>query len=645
MKSKTKRFLVILTVVVIVAAITAIAVSAAQFNNYRKKKGNVKQTALLPTVVISSPEPGVYNPDGEIGANMVKVFVNTAGPNPILSTELWINGVLSGIDGIPGEGQASWQSIYTWLPARPGVYSLVATAVDDQGNKVFSNPVPVVLKSPETVNVDESSGAGSDSTGNGGAGEADQGDTGAAAGYQPVVHPSEGLPQPPPNMVPLNTTITPSEPWQGSIGEWWTSMTNDLIPTAPELVVEAGNCGANLFIHDRSDNEEGFRIYRNYMFTVGFDLIAELSSNPGQSWLSYSDPEAAGGVTYVVEAFTSKGSTPSNFASVNAPLEDCEYALAPKLVASIKLGKLAPKPDVDKTYCYKTFGGDYWSRSPDIGFYNDDSPKQLATFNLKDENGNQVAVTKDLELDCWGWQGDALISLGRLTFDGLSSENPGKHQVSNENLTAEVIVDKWEFLNPPMIPMGGGGGPEVGLAPDYEIVYNLAWDDDLWDIIFSHDFFTNDKMPIMSTKITYDLDECKAHLPAWFGGLNEDAHCFIYSAYTSEGGTNPQPYLVWYYDDNYCPASIEGVGDCLPVSNWIGYADHWGGSVEFMVTEPFAGGFNNYYESIMEKTVFVIPPKSCNDERTFVVSLYYHLAGVSQYGLGSFPVKIPCEPW
>jgi hypothetical protein len=88
-------------------------------------------------------------------------------------------------------------------------------------------------------------------------------------------------------------------------------------PAAPELAVSADGCNVKLDIHDLSENEEGFGLYRQISNSPEWVHVADLASHSGKGWIETQDSNLSGGIAYYVDAFNSKGQTSSNLALVN----------------------------------------------------------------------------------------------------------------------------------------------------------------------------------------------------------------------------------------------------------------------------------------------------------------------------------------
>jgi hypothetical protein len=597
MDSNTIRVRLARVLIIGLGLITLFGSGENDIFGYRLARGAEDVITPKPMVVITSPNPGIHP------QSVITVEVLSLGSNPILSTELWVNGVLAGAEYIPDEGATSWTTTFKWIPSGPGVYALVAGVIDSQDNHAYSSTITVVIQQTE---------------------ERTQADYGA-------------LPQ-----------VIPSAASASLSADTGPRKTNGA-PAAPELRAESAKCQTILSVHDLSNNEEGFVVYRQMLREATWTKIATIGAQSELDWLIFEDKGVVGGLMYYVEAYNSQGQASSNPVAVNVDPADCDDDLAVPKAFSIQVTDLEPQKPVDQLYCYKSFGNDLWIRWPEVGFFHPgetqlDLQQRTSTFAMRDENDEPLEVTKDLQLDCWGWKDGELFSLGMLSFEGLSSKSPGAFQAGNEFLSAEVLVAMWDFVNIPMMPMGGG--PAIAQEPDLGMKYRWYLDKDVWDALFSPYFFTNDKMPSIVAWETYDQSECDSHLPdIQQGSFFSDSFCQPYwNFYNFEGSANPQPYLVWSIQDHICPGGV--YGDCMPFENWKAYAEYHGGGVYYVVEELWGDTSSitdQYYVQDPDRSVFVIPPRTCMGYRDFTVQMHVLGAGGVHTGLPSNSVQIPCN--
>ena len=133
---------------VIAAAITGVLVILVTgtvlffFFRYRQA-GNLHTDASPSRVIISQPGNRAQFTAGAF----IQVEVNAAGQQPFTSTELWINGVLEGVEAIPVAGRTSITTNFWWTPPEGGTYSLVARTIN-QENGTASSPAVIVFIAP-----------------------------------------------------------------------------------------------------------------------------------------------------------------------------------------------------------------------------------------------------------------------------------------------------------------------------------------------------------------------------------------------------------------------------------------------------------------------------------------------------------------
>ena len=131
----------------IVFALTAIV--GYQFLKNRLSEGIPDQPTQHPVIAIASPAYGYEKSAG------IPIIVKTSafGPNPILSIELWIDGQMQGVHAGPPGGMDQFEPEFSWIPTEPGVYALVARAVDSE-NMTAASPSVLVRISPIEISGD-----------------------------------------------------------------------------------------------------------------------------------------------------------------------------------------------------------------------------------------------------------------------------------------------------------------------------------------------------------------------------------------------------------------------------------------------------------------------------------------------------------
>jgi hypothetical protein len=259
-----------------VLAILGIAAIIFFFIRYREAV-KLHSGASQSLVLIGQPANGSRILAGE----PIQVQVNATGQSAFTSVELWINGVLEGVQEVPGEGRTSTTALFWWIPPGGGNYSLVGRAMDEKKWKASSPAVIVFATSMDNGEQPDSEGG--------------------------KVNPAV-LPAPPEeysNPEPPSDDGAPADGWQASPGNWLNSLTTDSPPDAPELAVTAEGCNIKLDIHDQSENEEGFGVYRQTTNSQEWVHVTDLASHAGMGWIEYQDQDLSGGVTYYISAFNS----------------------------------------------------------------------------------------------------------------------------------------------------------------------------------------------------------------------------------------------------------------------------------------------------------------------------------------------------
>ena len=142
---KSSLLVKILLGAVAVAAVAALGVIAFKFISY-KETGGIPAGTTFSQVAISYPSQGV-----QLELNdPLKVEAAAIGSKPFTSMELWINGELLGVQAAPSGGAYPFSTFFSWTPAEEGIYSLIAAAIDADGNKKISAQVVVYVAQTET---------------------------------------------------------------------------------------------------------------------------------------------------------------------------------------------------------------------------------------------------------------------------------------------------------------------------------------------------------------------------------------------------------------------------------------------------------------------------------------------------------------
>jgi hypothetical protein len=529
-------------VVAIIGALVILAIASATFFFIRyRQTGSLHADASQSQVVISQP---ANMAEFQAGAP-IEVHVNATGQKPFTSTELWINGMLEGVQAGPPSGLTTLASSFSWIPPSSGNFSLVARAINQDNDTAVSSAVFVFINPADTGSQPVSE----------------------AGKVHPVVYPASpagnASPQPPAS----GDVQTPAVEWQGSPGDWLTDLTASSAPAAPELVVSADGCKIKLGIHDLSSNEEGFALYRQTTNSPDWVHVTDLASHPGKGWIVFQESNLNGGITYYVAAFNGKGENSSNLALVNIDPQACSSAQpatqAP--VLDLKVQNLSIGDGTANSYCYTSPGGKNWSRWPEFGFLTPVETGQVAPLLAKplllaslDDNGvNPGPQSMDLKLECWGWQGGKLISLGSINKK-IDLANPQAIHVALTGIAFDIL-------------------PDVITALDYK-TYKLEPSINSWMATYKDPYSIenlgyvpeSDQMPPIYAHITYDPKECREHI---LESADKETYCSPMPGFTAgPGGANPQPYLVWSVLDDKTRCKAYPEKECFSLNWWKGFA-------------------------------------------------------------------------
>lgn len=568
-----------------------------QFLKYKNAGLNGLQTAPQAVVAITSPQTFSQAPEG----SPQPVNVSSNGYQPLVSTELWVDGILMGVQAAPPGGLFNFNTTFLWSPGPAGEHSLVARTVDAQGNIAVSTAVLVNIL-PYVPGPDADSGVAFDTVpamvlpgaAGGGTGGSEDGE----------------LPSP-------GDSVGPAQAGAPSPADWLTGLTNKQPPKAPGLVVSIEGCATTLSIHDLSNNEEGFQIFRSTDYAPGWTEIATLSSQSALNWITYPDTlNGASQASYYVAAVNSAGQAKSNLATASFSSTDCPAAESSQLVLSVEPLSFTTDLPVDQAYCYKSMNNALWERWPQEGFFlpgadGFDIQKYKLTFAVNGLDGKPILKTFDLRLECWGWEAGALKFLGEAHF--MNDVSNLREQDEQRGGDISIIL-KFEVGKPNIKAPSPNPPDPAPTDPSYPYIFAL---------------------------LSYDPNLCKDHLPASAQNvLGVLIFCSPFPAYTLGPGTaNPQPYLIWVVSTKKCPAGENA--DCQFLPELIAYAQTHNGNVQFLIFDSLT---SSAATSPYAKASFVIPPEGCIGSHQFQVRLEYTQPAPALHIEGpiSNPVTVPC---
>ncbi len=589
-KSNRLKFLLLGSVVGVTAFAVAIIVGTVvtNFSNYQDSGGQPSGDAPPVQVSFSNLWNGLQLEAGE----SLLVNATAIGPQAFLSMELWVDGQLAGVQAAPGGGVHPFSAFFSWLPIEPGSHSLIAAAVDTEGNKAMSAQVVVFVTQTET-------------------------DRAAALpdpDVSPVVQPAPGgsgyIPPSPPG---ADAAVGAANGWSGSPGDWINSLTADESPAAPELVADPQGCAAELLIHDLSDNEEGFLIYKEDSYSPDWVQVAALSANSQPAWISFTDGGLPGTVTYYVSAFNDQGQADSNLATVKIDPADCPPELGVSRGYSLQVNKLFPEVETELVYCYQSTNGVDWSRWPVSGFLpRDDEGFVIGgpVVNVLNPGflGEEMTPRSGMDLVCWGWSGGNLVQIGHIFVEKTFPVYLGNQLVPGEGIHAEIEFKPIYLVGEPHVPVSTAG---IDLMPAER----------------NHNLLQTSNSPVIPQvwlHQTIDPEVCRNYLPPHAqNAQGQAAYCFVYPEFGLSQGTGVvQPYLHWDFGEY--PTCLEGIGEsCLNYSQLLALAEASGGMVGFQVSSSSNAGTFTWSVTEPDLRAFVVPPLSCTGSANYRVRLWY----------------------
>ena len=320
-----------------------------------------------------------------------------------------------------------------------------------------------------------------------------------------------------------------------------TDLTAGSAPATPELVAAADGCGIRLNIHDLSENEEGFTLYRQTTESPDWVHAADLASHPGKGWLEYQESNLTGGVTYYVAAFNSQGESSSNLALVNIDPQACppSVPLIEIPALHLKVGELKIDENTGGIYCYTSLDSKNWSRWPEHGSLNSSASlqeipplvKPHLLSNLKDKGFETETKTLELNMECWGWQGPNLIAIGNIK-DKIDIAAPQEIHLVLSGATFDILPKISLDIKSKLFELGSSlQTPSIKVVDQYS-VETLGYVPE------------SDQMPYIVAWESDDPGICADHM---LDPAGKELFCSPLPGFTAgPGGSYPQKYLVWY---------------------------------------------------------------------------------------------------
>lgn len=557
---------------------------------------------------ILSPFPGAETPAG------TPLMIEAAGFGgaPLATLQLWADGIL--VDAVqppPDDGHTSLHAIFAWAPGSPGPHVAMVRVVDRNGASAESAPLLIQALKPDLI--EDGKQPDDDQTIPSASG---WGAEGPPSGGVPDIEPLPAAPQAP----GPGDDVGPAGPWNPPIFELPGAPGGH--PAAPELTAAAQGCATVLTIHDLSDNEEGFRVYRQIPASPAWVLVDTLAGQSAVAYLTYTDPGIPGHALYKVLSFNTVGQTHSNMVSVKVEPSDCSSpAGQPQLY--INLNSLESDLPADLKYCYASLGGHHWTRLPAVGFFEQgavgvDNPTGLASLALE-LLGESGPPMYSLDLDCWGWLAGALTHLGMLHLDPEDFIFPGALDLIGDGLMVNLDL----FVQPPITPLDWDLGDAFHLGNPYAVGGDPA-------------------MPYVFALVTYNPASCGEHTPSGGSHLLEN---LLFCTPYPEFSLDTQPYLIWWVLWGTCPAGSGA--DCYTQAELQQAADQNGGTLGFTVHDCDETTLCYLHYLPLSLSAFVVPPfTTCSEDRALVVQLAWRDADgydiVASQGSPPFMLSNPC---
>ncbi len=582
-------------ILVLLMIVTGAVLMGSQYKQYQQLPVDPGFTLPGTLVHITDPASGKLVPAGEPQA----VHIVAMGLAPIQGVELWVDQQMLGtIESPDPDGISPLPVIFKGLTYTPGGHTLRARALDAQGEWSDSEIVWLYADLQETV----------------------PGETSLPTQF----FPSQIMP---PHMA---EGIEPLPAWAPSLPgfiQWMAGKKDSLV--APELVAQAQDCKVTLLIHDQSENEQGFSVYRTSEGeTQNPTPTFALAAHPGQGWLIAEDtPPQSGLFSYVVTAFHGQDSSvASNPALVSV---DCPEENNKPITYSLLLKQFKPPVAANNLYCYVSLDGINWQRAPEVGFFpagvlhpldlQQESEQEAPDTSLNGVDGGFFMVDSFFDItidlhppepgiaddrlltlwDCWGWMAGQLGSLGQFEI----AVDPGQ--------TGLIDLNK----------------PEMGTELSFEVLPQ-----NLLDSIFPPKPVLDPQLLSPTIHFSTETSDCVNRLPGWVKPDFANQMCHPGDAVDilnpGDLTLHPHAYLFWDLENK---TNCGNPGSCIDPSDQASL-DQWG----YILADA---GYNLYdlqvsslipaktFHSLNDLLYIVPADESCGDVRTFKIRTWVKLFG------------------
>lgn len=411
--------------------------------------------SLKPAILVNISDP-VNGQEIQPGVS-IGVFVSVDSAQALASVQAYVDGIpLAPVMSTSLE-QSPITALFHWSPAAEGWYLLTARATDVQGFTAVSNPVRVKAVLPPSPLPMEDEAQDLPLTVFGLSSEAVDFDTELDAEIERLLVLWEGhelAPQQIPSFPAPDLEIQP-EPLPADIMkspgrasflqkfQLWLAASSSLprsLPPAPYLGGNVEECSLRFWINDQSEDELGFRLYRLGPLETGWVLVADLEASRGKGVFEYIDPlRSPGKHAYYAASYNRSGENPGNFLSLEVVAEAC--STHSPVVVSLQNARLTPELPVDRLYCYASLDEVDWVRIPRE--QEEFISPVAGSFDLSQNLGALAPAGKslDLSLECWGWQGQTLMPLGR----GAAAAEESRLEFTGDQFSFSASLEEGAF--------------------------------------------------------------------------------------------------------------------------------------------------------------------------------------------------------
>jgi LysM repeat protein len=219
------------------------------------------------------------------------------------------------------------------------------------------------------------------------------------------------------------------------------SFNSSNIIQTPAISADVQGCNASLRIYSPTLSVEAYLLYRLDPLSTSYKLIATLPSINSKLVLGYLDTSLFGKFSYYVVTITGPLQESSSIVDVTVSDPACNQGQWSSLIVT-QASMTTTSPMAGGIYCYLSLNNNPWGRMPSTGTI----PYSGSGYDLKAYFPNitlaPMPPTIIVTLDCWGYNGGSLISLGKASKSFSTSGLPVAVVITGTGFSATIVFDK-----------------------------------------------------------------------------------------------------------------------------------------------------------------------------------------------------------